>query len=619
MSNKQKSYIQADFFSRLVIVMLVVLVSACASSKPKVEEEQPDWSVEFDRPVEFQTLVKDNLLIVGTLRHLYGIDPATGGTLWRQRNVAVASNDLTPLGEHSYVLVNDSAGGAFADRDTNILALDYATGEIVWESRILQGKILQGAMDDSEKVFYFTSVEKPHGDDRGFLSGALGRKGIGSGYKQVPYLSALDVNSGRLLWTQPFEKAVLMRPSQGNQLDEKADWTYTRPFDLGLYHPPLLSGSLVCLTYLGIDCYDARTGNPVWKHRFSVIEDELALSYANPLVEGDTIITSGDHRVRAYDLASGKLLWKSKKFDIVSELTLDREVVYGQLGGQFFDIDKEKWKWKGDFGVVALDRNTGKTLWKYEDADDASTNMLVYGDKIWLADKKDLIALDRFDGRVLFRLKHGFEEPPVFAALNEVGQVVLVGDGEAAAFEPDLGTKVWYVQHEPVGPGAWSRFSTALMHATGNVLKFGTFLLSHGVASLPSLAVPIGSVNFKIVSSKKIVTTSAGRSARRLTYHSGASETGVGNANLSGNFQYFVTRSKGAKKVNLAMLNLSTGQTERMIRLDADHPNLVIDEGNNKIYENFGQRLLAMPLENSAPANDNAGKGPAPGRPRSPK
>jgi len=593
------SLLRGGFARRLFIMLLVALISACASNKPKPQEDPPDWSIEFDRPVEFQLLVRDDLLIVGTVRHLYGIDPATGNTLWRQRNVAVTSDDLTPLGDQSYLLVNDSAGGAFDDRDTNILALDNATGKIIWESRILEGKILQGALNDTEDVFYFTTVPKAHGDDRGFLSSAIPGKGFGAGYEQEPILHALEVSTGRLLWTRPFEREVLLRPSQRNQLDERGDRTYTRPFDLGLYHPPFVAGRFVCLTYAGIDCYDSASGEFVWKRKFDVIEKDLALSYANPLVDGDTVITSGDRRVRAYNLNNGKLLWRSEKLDIVSELLLDGNTLYGQLGGKFFDVKSEKWKWKGDFGVVALDRNSGKTLWEYNDADEASTNMLVYDDKIWLADRKNLIALDRRDGSVRFQREHGFEEAPVFTALNELDQVVLVGDGEAAAFAPDLGTRNWYVRHAPVKPGAWSRFSTALMHATGSVLKFGSFLLSHGVATLPSLAVPIGSVNFKLVSTKKIVRTSVGRSGRRLTYRSGSPESGVGNQSLSGNFQYFVTQTKGSKKLSLAMLNLSTGKTERMIRMDGEYPNLVIDEGNNKLYENAGKRVVALPLEHS--------------------
>ena len=141
------SFPKGGFFSRLVIASIVVLISACASNTPKKQEEPPDWTIEFDRPVEFQVLVRDDLLIVGTVRHLYGIDPQTGKKLWRQRNVAVDRDDLTPLGGQSYLLVNDSAGGAFGDRDTNILALDNESGKIVWESKILEGKILQGALD----------------------------------------------------------------------------------------------------------------------------------------------------------------------------------------------------------------------------------------------------------------------------------------------------------------------------------------------------------------------------------------------------------------------------------------------------------------------------------------
>ncbi len=578
------------------MVASVLLVTACGT-RPVIQDEPPSWSMGFEHPIKFQLLVDEDLLVVATTRHLYGLDPVSGETLWRQRNVVVSSNDLISMGGDGYLLVNDAAGGAFDDRGTNILALDPKSGEIVWESRLLEGKILQGTLGNSQKTLFFTQVLNAHGDDRGFLSGALGRKGLGSGYEQQPYFGALDVSSGRLLWSQEYEKAVRMRPSQRRVLDENADWTYIRPFDLGLYHPPVHANGLLCLTYTGINCYNADTGKLAWRKKFSVIEDELAMTYANPVVDETSIITTGNHHVRAYDLATGKSLWKSRRFDIVPEILLGNDVVYGQLGGQFFHLDKEKWKWKGEFGVFALNKKNGKTLWKYDNADDAISNILVYGDEVWLADEKHLIALDRRNGKKRFKVRHHFEEPPVYVALNELSQVVLVGEGEAAAFDPDHEKFVWYKRHAPVGPGAWKRFSRGLLHASGNILKFGSFVLSKGIGLLPSLAVPVGSINFKVINTKKIVSRSIARGGRRMAYQSGFSGDWEGNQSLSGNYQYFVTQPKGSKNVTLAMLNLSTGKTERLIRMDADYPNLVIDEGNNKIYETFGQQLVALPLQ----------------------
>jgi len=581
-------------------VTLLMLVVACASAPPGLQDEPPNWEIKFDHWIEFQSLVDDGLLVVGTQRHLYGIDPTSGQELWRQRNVAVTSNDLTSLGKGSYLLVNDAAGGAFDDRDTNIIALDQQSGAIVWESKLLEGKILQGTLDAPREVLFITSVVNAHGDDRGFMSGTFGRKGLGSGFKQQPHLSAMDVSTGRFLWTRAFTRPVMMRPVYRPQLDEKSDYVYTRPFDLGLYHPPVTVGDLVCVTYEGINCYEAGTGQPAWEDRFSVIEDELALSYAIPVLHRTSIITSGDHRVRAFDQTSGEVLWRSRRFDIIPELLVDEFTVFGQLGGHFFDIDKEKWEWEGDFGAVALDRETGETIWKYEDADDSVTNLLVYDDNVWLADEDHLIALDRIDGSVRFQREHEFKDPPLYAALNEAMQIVLVGEGEVAAFDSFQGEQIWRVRHAPVGPGAWRRFSTGLLHASGNILKFSSFVLSQGVGLLPSLVVPLGSVDFKIINTKRIVSTSLARSGRRMTYQTRSPENGVGKLNLSGNFQYFVTRPKGTDNVVLAVVNLSSGETERMVRMDADYPNIVIDEGHNKIYETFGQQLLALPLDSGA-------------------
>lgn len=593
---RKTAFTKHNFVHYGIAILLVMLLSACASKPPKVQDEPPNWEVMFDRQIEFQSLVNDDLLVVGTNRHLYGVDPDSGQQLWRQRNVAATRNDLVSLGKGSYLLVNDATGGAFDDRDTHIIALDQKSGAMVWESRLLEGKILQGTLGESGEVLFFTSVLKAHGDDRGFLSGAFG-KGMGSGFEQQPYLNALDVSTGRMLWTRAFVRPVLMRPVHRPQLDDGSDYLHTRPFDLGLYHPPVAAGSMVCVTYDGVTCYDARTGQPVWDDRFAVLEDELGLSYANPVLDGETIITTGQNRVRAFDSVTGEARWRSERLSIVAELQMDERAVYGQLGGRFFHIDKEEWEWDGNFGAFALDKTNGKTIWKYQRADDSITNLLVNDDKIWLADESHLVALDRKTGKVKIKLRHKFEDAPVYTALNEAGQIVVVGEHEVSAFDPEGHKSLWYVNHPPVRPGAWRRFGRGLLRLTGNVLKFSSFVLSQGVGLLPSLVAPIGSVDFKIINTKRIVSNTLRRSGRRMTYQSVLREDGVGNANLSGNFQYFVTKPKRIDHVVLAVVNLSTGETERLVRMDAQYPNVVINEGHNKIYETSGQKLVALPME----------------------
>lgn len=574
----------------------LMLLSACATP-PAIQEEPPSWTVEFERPIKFQLLVNDSLLVVATTRHLYGLDPVEGKTRWRKRNTEVSRNDLVSTGEDGYLLVSDSAGGAFDDRDTNIIALDQQSGEIAWESNILAGKVLQAALSESREMLFYSKVRNAHGDDRGFMSGTFGRKGLGSGFEQQPQFGAINVSNGRMLWSRLFDESVRMGPSQAWSLDDSADWEYIRPFDLSLYHPPLLVESLLCLTYAGVHCYDEASGEPVWKDEFPVIENEMSRSYANPVVDGSNLIMSGGNRVRMYDIETGEMRWRSERFDIVPEIHAAPEIIYAQLGGRFFHLDKEKWKWDGKFGVMALDKNNGDTLWTFDDADDAITNLLVHGDEIWLADEDHLLALDRMDGSLQLKVDHDFDEPPVYVALNEENQIVLIGEGEASAFNILTGAQAWYVRHAPLGPGAWQRFSSGLLRASGNILKFGSFVLSHGVGLLPSLTVPLGAVDFKIINTKKIVSRAMGRSGRRMTYQSGFSGDWEGNQSLSGNYQYFVTKPKGVDHVALAVVNLSTGETERLIRMDSETPNVVIDEGNNRIYETFEQRLLALPLQ----------------------
>jgi outer membrane protein assembly factor BamB len=589
---------QSFFYRRLLALLLAcTVIAACSnkSAKPAATVRAPAWQKQFEHPIEFHTLADQDLLVVGTTRHLYGIEPRSGRQLWRERNIHAASRDIMGMGEMPYLLVNDAAGGTFDDAGTHVLLLDRSDGSIFWESAALTGKVLQGTIDSAAGRVFATTVESAHGDDRGMLSGALPNKGLRSGLRREPTISAFDVASGQVLWSRPLGTKVQMKPSHRPTLAADAEWRHVRPFDLDLYHPPFIAGALICTTYTGISCFDTQTGEPVWQHEFRVIDDKLSRSYPNPIVDAGVVIVGSAHRIRAFELESGKRVWRSARFDSVPELVYDDTRLYGQLGGNYFNIAKEKWVWEGDFGALAIDKRTGTTLWRYDDANDSVTNLLVLNDRVWLADEKRLIALDRESGDVRMRVRHRLEKKPLYAALNQRGRIILISENEVSAYDPVGGQRLWHTSHPIVGPGPWRKFSARLLHASGTVLKVGSFVLASGaVPGIPSLVLPVGG-GVKLLKPEKVIARQGQRMGRQITQASSLSED-VGYANLQGGHQYFVTQSKGSKEVMLAGVNLETGVTDLMIPMRSDHPNIVIDESNTSIYQAFGDQLVATHL-----------------------
>ena len=119
--------------------LLAALLSACASAPREIEQPGIAWNVEFEYPLRFQRMVDEQMLIVGTSRHLHALDPRSGRQLWRARNVSARSEDIIAVPELPYLLVMDAAGGSFDDGDTHILAIDRFDGEMFWESPRIAG------------------------------------------------------------------------------------------------------------------------------------------------------------------------------------------------------------------------------------------------------------------------------------------------------------------------------------------------------------------------------------------------------------------------------------------------------------------------------------------------
>ncbi len=589
------SSIAGSVTARLLAVGLALVLGACAS-KPPLDISRPgtQWESRFEHPISFHTLVDEDLLVVGTSRHLFGVDPRSGKRIWRLRNVSATRRDVIGVRDAPFILINDASGGHFDDAGTYVLAVDRGSGRIQWESPVLTGRVLQGRVDRVNQRLYVVTVSRAHGDDRGLLSDLLPGKGLGSGLKREPTLAALDMGSGQTLWARDFGQRVLMRPTVRESLNYGGELQEARPFDLGLYHPPVLSGRHVCVTYEGIYCFSRDSGQPAWGEEFEVIDDKLALSYPNPLVTENLLVAGGSQRVQAFDPQTGERLWRSDKLGRMPEMLNDESRIFVQLGGRYFDLDKEKWRAKGKFGAASLDKYRGETLWRYDGAKDSITNLLIFGGRVWLADEKYLIVLDRYDGDVIARSAHELKDPPAYVVLNERRNITLISESEISAYDPDTTKRLWYARYPPPGIGLWKRFSAGLLHASGSVLKISSTLIAYGsglVPGVPSLSLPIGS-------GKKLLRNTVGAFGEDLTETAEAIGEETGYANLEGGSQYFVTKLKGSKEILLVAVSINDGATERMTALPSESPNLVIDESNGLGYQADDKLLMAIPIRN---------------------
>ena len=571
------------------LLLGLALVTTGFGQERRRREQRPAsgaaWNARFDHPIQFQTLVDSGLLLVGTGRHLYGVDPRTGRELWRKRDLTVEAEDLLSVPGTDLLLVNDDHGGKFSDKESSVVALDRATGADRWESKLVKGKGMHVVADTESNILVLVTVKEPRGE--------------GHELKRKPRLNVLDLATGKRLWDRDFDSDVVLRPSLDAEISRGDRKQRERSFDLGNFQMPVIAGGQLFVTYRGIACYDAKTGDRLWRHNYDVREGDLALSDAEPIVDGQIVYTSGEGKVRAIDRVTGKRLWESDDFGVVPELFVDERAIYGRLGGRFYDVDDEEWRWKGPYGAVAIDRATGKRIWRYGGGNDSITNLSIVGDRVWLGDEERVIGLDRATGERALHVRHNLEKRPILAGFHESGHVVLVSDEEAGGFDASSGARVWYARHEPIGPSGWKRFAAGLMMTSGAVLSVSSFAAAKFKGLLPAVPSPAirisGLQPITLFNSRAFVIRTGSRLGRSF-WRAGEGMLGVTRfAHLTGTHQYFITKLDGTDQ-SLAGVNLATGETDRAVELPSRTPNIVIDEGNGLVFQTRGRDLVALRL-----------------------
>ena len=197
---------------------------------------------------------------------------------------------------------------------------------------------------------------------------------------------------------------------------------WSRPLGEG-YSSILADGDLLVTMYREGDdevvvALDAATGATRWRHAYHapLVHDgyfDVWLNsagpgpYSTPLIAGDTVFAVGvDGRFHALDKRTGELRWAHdlvEAFDVGEyNAFASSPIAYGRtvilpLGGS-------------GAGVVALDRETGATVWRspaFDLAPGSPVLIEVHGqEQLAVLGQQELVGLDPRDGRRLWRHPH---------------------------------------------------------------------------------------------------------------------------------------------------------------------------------------------------------------------
>ncbi|CAG0988148.1 hypothetical protein FLAV_02152 [Flavobacteriales bacterium] len=407
---------------------------------------QPSFQKKFEStfPVNTKWRVHNNKLtiaIAGDLQELAGIDLITGKLLWsfsfkdklgikkvndwnlnKDNNVVTIKYDSDIKGKEITKWINAHDGNildenAYAEIKTNKkknntpLAEENSKKE--YKTTKKKGKIKKTSLKHNGNLIQISF-------DKKLLTGAIKAKNT----------KATITCSGKSNWTKEIDVQVI-RPLCSISFSSSM---FGEDFlEITAYKDKLF------VLYEGITVMDINSGDVVWSAGFSnsyfdfgIFKSVQELGRAAwPLPHEDFVyvvdLNDYERCIKKLDINTGALIWRSEKFSkgaVIPELLIEKNILLVKCGGKIEkqsyipgvegrpDVCKKEFKYSGDFGLKALDINTGKTVWQtfnnkeLEDKFSSQiTNMLVYDSKVYIGSDKNIFCFESSNGKVLFKIK----------------------------------------------------------------------------------------------------------------------------------------------------------------------------------------------------------------------
>lgn len=416
-----------DFSNHLInkIIVLVLIASIFSSTISPAFAREKLWSKKFPSNVDWEVLTSLGVIIASTDKHLIAIDGKTGNILWSKKGIDLKREFVWPLEGTDIVLISDpdkKLGGIV--KDANLYALEVMTGNVIWSTSEITGRPLEVIPLLDQLSFLYITDQK-----------YIEEETLSKSPMIIPHMYNIDVNTGEIQWHRDFDRDVL-----GTKVEDT--WLGYKIYNLSGYHRPVLLGDELYFFYGGITRWDYITGNTIWKTTYPAGDPELIRTDADPVFTDNVIYTSGQGQVKAIDRLTGEMMWDSDNLGLVPLLLMENGIIWAQRGGFFFNPNKNEWVSRGPFGVSAIDAANGKLIWDYRLGKDSLANMVLFEDRVIIADSKNIIALDKFNGTLLYSKELGIEGP-MFGSKNSEGNAVFWSTKRVVAFTPDKGIKLW--------------------------------------------------------------------------------------------------------------------------------------------------------------------------------
>jgi outer membrane protein assembly factor BamB len=416
-------------------------------------KEPAIWELRADGEIKWQRVTFADVPLIQTETALSGINGATGERLWAMPGVVVDQDDVNDLGDALLLNVRKRRN----DEQPRTLAIDARTGTVRWENEAIRGRTLSVVPLPDNRLLLVNSQRVSKSK---FSPMAAGKMEL----RVKPELYVVEGASGQIAWKAEYPRIV--------DLFTGTSSFGSTQFTIEGFPQPVVVGRTLLVPWAGLTAYDVSTGRRLWATKYSTTVSRTKDRYhVNTMAISDGVAyTSAVGVVRAIDLTTGKARWTAKGFgNAVPQLFVEDDRVYAKLGGMLYHAGKSEFVGIGKNGLVALERQTGRVLWKYTKVDDQTSNAVRWRHGFVLADDKAIYGVG-LDGRELFRWPVRFDsDSPYVAQLGSDDTVELRGEEHRAAFRLRDGSQVYALAFPKPDVPPWKTMAAIGIRVTTRV------------------------------------------------------------------------------------------------------------------------------------------------------
>lgn len=579
-------------------ILLFAAVFALLSTTAQAVNEL--WSAKLkDKPTWYQ-ITELGTLLVGTQGAVHSYDPDTGDLMWSRDDLDKTSEfNLREVSGTPYLLGNYARG--MGGTKIIFFGADYLTGETLWTTEELMGQYLAAYPIPSQGLALFVYNS---------WAGSNDEKGM--------MLRAHDLATGELKWQTRYDKAngvpLHMADNTGR---------FSTRMDLSGYHDPVIDGEVAYLGFRGVDALDLNTGKILWTQEFKPGHKDWKRTYAPIRIDGDRLYGAGGGSVFVFNKTDGSVMWKSDRISsyaglfksrdnaIVSQVEPINGKVFIRFGGNF--SNGKNVMLREPLGVAAFDAATGDEAFKFTKPKEGITNLMVLPEHnyVLFADAKNLFGLDVSGDQVTekFAVPIEFKRKMGGGDIAKIGLGALGGlkgltkgamaqnknrlDVPVAITRRDGHIVVMGKQHlmgfDPVARDiAWSTYYAAPGNMMGDSLLF----------AVTALAATAGNAQVASANSYSSSQYSSGVNNIHgaLDRYNAAAGKRKAATRTAGNYAYVLTNVEDGRKkgVGLMGISLDTGEGDKQIILKDKQPEYLVDHTTNRMfYFEKGKKIIA--------------------------